>query len=131
MKILLSLTCLWALTLFTGVAAETKIGEISHAELKEALETKKAVIIDVNGTDSYKAGHIPTAIDFEKSKATLAKLLPADKSALIVAYCYGETCPAYRHAALAAIELGYTNVKHYKPGITGWKAKNEKVETAS
>ena len=39
---------------------------ITHDELVKAVEAKKVTLIDANGTDSYKSGHIPTAIDFEK-----------------------------------------------------------------
>jgi rhodanese-related sulfurtransferase len=85
----------------------------------------------VNGTDSYKSGHIPGAIDFEASEAQLAKLLPADKSALVVAYCGNEHCGAYKQGAAAAEKLGYTNVKHYAPGIAGWKKAGEQTQKGS
>ena len=35
---------------------------------------------------------------------------------------------AYQAAASAAVALGYTNVKHYAPGIDGWKKSGAKVE---
>ena len=76
------------------VAASVFAGEypdISIKELKAAIESKKVTVIDVNGTDSWKKGHIPTAIDFAKNKETLAKVLPKDKDALVVAYCGGPT----------------------------------------
>src|SRR5262245_18366395 len=91
--------------------------DITHDELATALEAKKVTLLDANGTDSYKEGHIPTALDFAEVKKDLAAKLPRDKSALIVAYCANEQCPAYRQAASAATELGYTNVKHYAKGI--------------
>jgi len=53
-----------------------------------------------------------------------------DKSALIVAYCGSEHCGAYKKGAKAAAELGYTNVKHFAPGIKGWKATGEPTEAA-
>jgi rhodanese-related sulfurtransferase len=84
----------------------------------------------VNGSDSFKAGHIPGAIDFRAKKAEIAKALPSDKDALVVAYCGGPTCGAYAAAAKAAKELGYTNVKHLSAGISGWKAAGEKLEPA-
>src|SRR5947209_8765255 len=97
------------------VAATAYAGEypdISITELKSAIESKKAVVIDANGTESWQRGHIPTAIDFRASREKLASVLPADKNALIVAYCGGPTCNAYKSAANAAEQLGYTNVKH-------------------
>jgi rhodanese-related sulfurtransferase len=103
---------------------------ITIPELKKAIAEKSATVIDVNGTDSYKAGHIPTAIDYAKAEATIEKSLPADKGALIVAYCGNPKCTAYRTAANKAKELGYTNVKHLSAGITGWKEAGEKTETA-
>jgi rhodanese-related sulfurtransferase len=115
------------------LAVNVQAGEfpdISVDELKTAIEAKKAVVLDVNGSASYKAGHIPGAIDFRAQKAELAKLLPSDKSALVVAYCGGPTCNAYSAAAKAAKELGYTNVKHLSAGISGWKAAKAPLEAA-
>lgn len=123
---------LLALALSPIVAfAADKFPDISHDELKKAIEEKKVTLIDVNGSSSYKAGHIPGAIDFSTSKGELAAKLPADKDALVVAYCGNENCGAYAAAAKKAKELGYTNVKHYSKGIAGWKASGEKTEPGS
>jgi rhodanese-related sulfurtransferase len=43
-----------------------------------------------------------------------------NKTTLIVAYCGGPECGAYKAAADAAAALGYTNIKHYSEGISGW-----------
>ena len=109
-------------------ANSAKFADITQAELTAAIAAKSAVILDVNGTDSYKAGHIPGAIDFTASKAQLAALLPADKNALVVAYCGSPSCHAYAAAAEAASKLGYTNVKHFAPGISGWKKSGAPTE---
>lgn len=109
-------------------ASSSKVADISHDELTAAVASKSAVILDVNGTDSYKAGHIPGAIDYTAHKQQLASLLPADKNALVVAYCGSPACGAYKQAANAAVALGYTNVKHYAPGISGWKESGAKTE---
>ena len=114
---------LFALALSPLVALAGDFADISHDELKKAIADKKVVLIDVNGSDSWKGGHIPGAIDFQTAKADLASKLPADKSALVVAYCGSEKCGAYAAGAKKAKELGYTNVKHYAPGLSGWKAK--------
>ena len=104
--------------------------EISIDELKSAIAAKTVTLIDVNGSESWKEGHIPGAIDFRASGDKLGSLLPQDKGALVVAYCGGPQCNAYRAAASAAKQLGYTNVKHLKAGIRGWKAANEATEKA-
>lgn len=118
----------------TGASARAEdqtFPNITHAELTKAVDEKKVTLLDANGTDSYKDGHIPTALDFDVVEKDLASKLPSDKSTLIVAYCANEKCTAYRTAAAAAKKLGYTNIKHYAKGISGWKAAGGKVESAN
>ena len=112
-------------------AGGVKVADISHDELTAAIAAKSAVILDVNGSDSYKAGHIPGAVDYIANKDHIASLLPADKNALVVAYCGSPACHAYAAAAEAAVKLGYTNVKHYAPGISGWKKSGALTEKGS
>ena len=102
--------------------------DISIADLKKAIADKKVVVIDVNGSDSFKAGHVPSAVDFAAKKGDIASVLPADKGALVVAYCGGPSCNAYKQAANKAAALGYTNVKHLSAGISGWKSAGETLE---
>ena len=130
MKKFLSTFAIAALFAMNVAAEDAKFQNISTADLKKAIAEKKVTLIDVNGTDSWKEGHIPGAIDFEAQQAKLAKMLPADKNALVVAYCWNEGCPAYKTAARAAKELGFKNVKHYAAGIEGW-SKTEKTEKPS
>ena len=112
----------------TALAASSKFAAIAHKDLQSAIDNKSVTVIDVNGTDSFKEGRIPGAIDFEANEKKLAGLLPKSKDALIVAYCANEYCTAYQAAASLAQRLGYTNVKHYSPGIQGWKKSGAKVE---
>jgi rhodanese-related sulfurtransferase len=109
-------------------AADGAFGDIAHKDLTAAIAAKSVVVIDVNGTDSYKSGHIPTAIDFEASQKELAAKLPADKNALVVAYCGSPQCPAWKSAAKAVAALGYTNVKHYTGGLSGWKNEGGELQ---
>ena len=105
------------------VAASVYAGEfadISIKDVKAVSESKKAVIIDANGADSYKAGHVPGALNWADIKGDLAAKLPADKSTLIVAYCGNPKCGAYAAPANAIKKLGYTNIKHMSAGIAGW-----------
>jgi rhodanese-related sulfurtransferase len=109
-------------------AASSKFPAISHQELAKAIAEKSVTVLDVNGTESFEEGRIPGAIDYIAREKQLASLLPKNKDALIVAYCGNEYCTAYLAAATAAKELGYTNVKHYSPGIDGWKKSGAKIE---
>lgn len=125
---------LLALLVTTLVAVSAYAGEfadISTTEVHKLAETKSAVIIDANGPGSYTTkGHVPTALDFNAIKDHLAASLPADKNALIVAYCGNPGCGAYLFAAKAAQKLGYTNIKHMSAGIDGWKAAGLPTEAA-
>lgn len=109
-------------------AARSVVPDISLAELKQAMADKAVVLLDCNGSKSYAGGHIPGAIDFEGVK-DLSRVLPANKAALVVAYCGGPKCLAYKAGADAATKLGYTNVKHFSGGISGWKDAGEKCQT--
>jgi rhodanese-related sulfurtransferase len=127
MRSLLAALAFVSIAAFAAAASPT-ITDISEAELQAAIATKAVTIFDVNGSDSYHAGHIPGAIDYLANKQEVAKFLPADKNALVVAYCRDLNCSAYRAAANAALDLGYTNVKHFAPGIEGWKASGAPTE---
>ncbi len=105
------------------------IADVTMADLKKAIADKKVVVIDVNGSKSYKKGHIPTALDFQAlGKDGLAKALPSDKGTMVVAYCGGPSCKAYMKGAKAAKELGYTDVHHFSGGISGWKKAGGDLE---
>lgn len=129
MKFLSSLLLVCGLLTAAALAASSqKVPAISHADLQAAIKSRAVTLLDVNGSDSFKEGRIPGAIDFIAQKARLAAMLPKDKQALVVAYCGNEYCTAYLAAATAAMELGYTNVKHYAPGIEGWKDSGARTE---
>jgi len=127
MKKLLSLI---ACVLVTAGVYAAEYPDISIADLKSAIAAKSVTVIDVNGTKSYRSGHVPGALDFGAVKDNLAATLPSNKDALVVAYCGGPKCMAYQAAAKAAKDLGYTNVKHLSAGISGWKAAGETTEKA-
>jgi rhodanese-related sulfurtransferase len=108
-------------TLFVSAVFAGEYPDVSIKDLQSALESGKVAVIDVNGAKSFKKGHIPTAIEFGSNAKKLAELLPKDKNTLIVAYCGGPGCSAYKRGAAAAEKLGYKNIKHLSAGISGWK----------
>jgi len=124
------LLTLLAITILAVSSYAGEYPDVSISEVKTLAESKKAVILDANGTESYSKGHVPGALDFEAIKDKLADVLPKDKSATIVAYCGNPKCKAYQAAATAAEKLGYKNIKHMSAGIQGWKDAGEKMEKA-
>ena len=109
---------------------DAKTPVISVPELKKAVDQKAATVIDANGTKMYDEGHVPGAISFARNEGKLANLLPKDKSAPIVCYCGSTMCSAWEAAATEASKLGYTNIKHLKVGIKGWKEAGMPTESA-
>lgn len=97
---------------------------VTKAELEKIVKDKTAFIIDVNSDDSFRKTHVPGAVHFAQIEDNFANKLPTDKSAQIVAYCGGPMCGAWKQAAKKACEMGYTNIKHFKEGISGWNKKS-------
>lgn len=104
---------------------------ITRAELSEKLKTGAITLVDANGSESYAEGHIPGALDFESLAAKLPQGLPMDRSAPIVAYCGGPLCGAWKGAAKALTEQGYTQVSHYPGGLKEWSEAGMPMETGS
>lgn len=122
------LIALLASALLVASATAGEYADISVNELEKAIKDGKVTVIDVNGSKSFSKGRIPGAVDFAKVSSDLKSKLPADKNALIVAYCGGPKCSAYKKGAAAAEKLGYTNIKHLSAGIAGWKDAGKKLE---
>ena len=101
--------------------------DISISELQKAIKSGNVAIIDVNGGRTYEKGHIPSAIHFSSVGKKLSKSLPKDKNTLIVSYCGGPGCRAYKRGADAAAKLGYKNIKHLSAGISGWKKAGAEI----
>jgi rhodanese-related sulfurtransferase len=114
------LIALMATALFASSVYAGEFANISPTDVLSDANAKSAVIIDANSPASYKAGHVPGALSYAAIKGDLAASLPADKNALIIAYCGNPHCGAYLQAAKAAQKLGYTNIKHMSAGIDGW-----------
>ena len=132
-KQIVPISCLLMMCAAAGFSDDSQgdVPDISLADLKQAIAGKQVTLIDCNGSKSFAQGHIPGALDFQASKADLATRLPPEKTALVVAYCGGPKCLAYKAGAEAAAKLGYTNVKHFSGGLSGWKQAGESLEPAT
>lgn len=111
----------------SSVQAKEKFNFISTQDLAKGIKEKSLVIIDANTAETFKAGHIPTAVHMKSSEPD-AKLLPADKKTALVFYCKNPKCLASHEAADFAQKQGYTNIQIYSLGIDGWKEAGMSVE---
>lgn len=100
--------------------------DVSKNEMQTIVKNKKATIVDVNSESSFEDTHIPGAVHFGTVEKRFAKVLPKDKNSMVVAYCGGKMCTAWKRAAKMACEMGYKNIRHFSEGISGWKAMNKK-----
>ena len=87
--------------------------DIVKTEMKTIVKTNKATIIDVNTKESFEKSRIPGSLHFYTHQDDLAKVLPKDKNAMVVAYCGGKLCTAWKKAAKMACEMGYKNIRHF------------------
>lgn len=99
---------------------DSRYTEVSKQELKSLIEKKSVFVVDVNGEETFEEKHIPGAVHYGSNRKNFAKVLPSSKDSLIVAYCGGPKCTAWKRAAKEACKLGYENVRHYKGGLKGW-----------
>ncbi|MBP9906378.1 MAG: rhodanese-like domain-containing protein, partial [Rhodoferax sp.] len=91
-----------------------------------------AMIIDARpAARKFNLGHIPTAVNLPDSQfdKLAPKLLPADKSKLLIFYCDGPTCVLSHNSAFRAEKLGYTNIRVYEEGMPDW-VKNSGLPAA-
>ena len=113
------------------LAVNVQAGEypdISIGDLEKAIKAGKVVVIDVNGKNSQtKRGVIPGAVAFSDAKTLAKQLAKSKKDTLVVAYCGGPKCNAYKRGASAAEKLGFKNVKHFSAGISGWLKAGKKL----
>jgi rhodanese-related sulfurtransferase len=122
---------LLALIAVAVLAVNVQAGEypdITIGDLEKAIKAGKVTLIDVNGKNSYKKGHIPGAVLFSNKDSLAKQLSKVKKNTLVVAYCGNPRCSAYKRGATAAAELGFKNVKHLSAGIQGWVKAKRQVE---
>ena len=89
-------------------------------------EKGKYFLFDSRPLPRFQEGFIPTAVNlpFPAFDKLAEKLLPKDKTALIIFYCSGPTCSMSPGSAAKAQKMSYTNLKVYKDGMPGWQEKN-------
>jgi rhodanese-related sulfurtransferase len=110
---------------------EDKVSRIKVDEAKKLVAEGKAVIIDVRGTDSYKASHIKGSLDVPINKLETGdfKNLPKDKR--IIAYC---SCGAEQTSARAAVLLqqaGFKDASALLGGTSAWESSGGAMERAT
>ncbi|MBO9997502.1 MAG: rhodanese-like domain-containing protein [Cyanobacteria bacterium SID2] len=97
-------------------------------QLKQFIETRSPVLIDVREPAEYQRGHLPGAANVPlRNLADRRDLIPVDRP--VVLYCTTGYRTALGVAALTL--LGYDNVSGFVPSFQGWKTAGEPIEISS
>jgi rhodanese-related sulfurtransferase len=116
-----------------AVSAADAAAAISHFEAEFTFETDcwdvhdafaggspGFVLLDVRGSETFAAGHVPGAINLPHSKIIASKIASWPANTMFVTYCAGPHCNAAARAALRIARLGRP-VKIMAGGVTGWR----------
>ncbi|MDX1950517.1 MAG: rhodanese-like domain-containing protein [Rickettsiales bacterium] len=109
---------------------------ITAEELKSALESEnKPLLIDSRSAKYLGDGTIIKGAVVKTTDELTKEFLQENtkEGQNIVFYCSNVNCPASKHSAHKAIELGFKNIQKYPGGIDEWKEKKfptDKIEIA-
>lgn len=87
-------------------------------------QNKPIVVVDARSKELFTGTTLPNAkwVPFNATDAEIQAALPS-KSAIVVTYCCGETCPASSRLAQRLQNMGYKTVYHYEDGLRDWMKK--------
>ena len=105
----------------------TKLVDIDFVKKYAVIPARDDVmIIDSRpAARKYDIGHIPGAVNIPDTQfdELAPKMLPPDKSKLLIFYCEGPECGLSHKGAFKAEKLGYTNIVVYTEGYPEWAKK--------
>jgi rhodanese-related sulfurtransferase len=107
--------------------AKSRVREVSVAEARQKLETRKTHVIDVREESEWAAGHARGAEHLGKGviERDIEARVP-DRNAGIILYCGGGFRSAL--AADSLQKMGYTNVASMAGGWRAWQEAGAPVE---
>ncbi len=102
--------------------------EIDPYTVRKIVDAKddKYLIVDVRDSDSYKAGHVPTATNVP-SREFEQHLNKLPKNKTLIFYCYHVVCFAAPKVALKFAEKGY-EVMEMVGGFDEWQKHGHPIE---
>jgi rhodanese-related sulfurtransferase len=102
--------------------------EIKRDELKQKLDNKEVILIEVLNREKYEKSHIKGAINIPLEEIGAESKERFNKNDQIVVYCSDHECTASPKAAKKLEDLGFENVYHYKGGKKDWKESDFPME---
>lgn len=89
--------------------------------LEMKANNEMVTLVDVLSEESFKAGHIPGAINIPLGSLESLAERYLNKKDTIVVYCGSYSCQASTKAARKLLEMGYENTFDFKAGKRGWQ----------
>ena len=89
------------------------------------------LFVDARSTEDYQSGHIPSAISLpvgqfdEHIESFLKRYQPNQP---IVTYSSGRTCEDSHHLARLLADIGFSEVRIFINGFSGWEAEGYPIE---
>lgn len=118
--------------LYTVTAEQEHFGANQHHALDEllppvdddamraAIDDAAVTIIDAQGPGGWERAHLDGAVDFALDDvAGQAAATITDRHDPIVLYCTDADCVGSEFIGTQLVDLGYTNVRRYAPGVAG------------
>jgi rhodanese-related sulfurtransferase len=106
--------------------------EISNLEMiKQIVDKKERIIIDVRPREVYDQGHLPFALSFplmEFDQSVSHILSSLDRQSAILVYCSSIECTDSHTFAMRLKNLRYNDVKVFSGGFRQWQEKGYKIE---
>lgn len=106
--------------------AAKRFEKVDATTLASWIDQKATKVYHAASPETYAAGTVPTAVRVEYAAMT-PETLGADKDAKMTFLCANTMCSASKKAAMAAVDLGYTDVNVFEGGVAGWQAAGNKV----
>ncbi|MFT5610250.1 MAG: rhodanese-related sulfurtransferase [Polaribacter sp.] len=105
------------------------VGSVSALELPRLQRSGNYTIVDINGSDTFAASHIPQAVNFpmaslKEDNADLVKL--KGKTTIIVC----QTGSKSTKAAKLLLALGFDDLHVLRGGLMGWTKENLPVTSS-
>ncbi len=106
--------------------------EINNPEIvRQIIEDKKRIILDVRTREIYIQGHLPTSLNYplKEFDELVPKLLGSIKrSDAVIVYCSSIECPDSHAFAEHLISLKYSDVKVFSGGFRQWQEMGYEIK---
>jgi len=99
--------------------------------IKQIVQDKKRIILDVRPGEIYNQGHLPGALSFplmEFDQKIIQILDSINRQSALLIYCSSVECTDSHTFAQRLTNLGYDNVKVFSGGFRQWQEKGYEIK---